>query len=66
MAKILRNKGQKNKIFQYICSRERHESNRHIHNQTVILPLYKSCIYTRKYHAALFRNNINNRSKQLD
>lgn len=24
-------------------------------NQTVIVPLYKSCIYKRKYQAALFR-----------
>jgi hypothetical protein len=32
----------------------------------VIVPLYKSGIYKRKYQDAVFRNNINNRSKYLE
>lgn len=33
--------------------------------RVLILPLCKSCIYKRKYQAALFRNIFNKRSKQI-
>jgi hypothetical protein len=66
MTKLLRNQEQETKKFNVSALvKDMKAPDTYTASNCGFTFIYKSCTYKRKYQAALFKHNINNRSKQL-